>query len=147
MSALCPPFSGGACPARSAPATHGSGTLCTDPPIPVCPPTDPAAKRNHRRGRGGTRRASSSAKRITPKLLGFVAVLLAGAGAAAGETTVHLSASAGPDAGAAPYSAAQLTVDVTDAPPHHPRGCVAQAWSVAEVLRAMRLVDEKLRRQ
>jgi glycogen debranching enzyme len=21
-------------------------------------------------------------------------------------------------------------------PPHHPRGCIAQAWSVAEVLRA-----------
>ena len=29
--------------------------------------------------------------------------------------------------------------------PHHPGGCVAQAWSVAEVLRAKRLVDEKLR--
>jgi len=22
-------------------------------------------------------------------------------------------------------------------PPHHPRGCIAQAWSVAEILRAM----------
>jgi glycogen debranching enzyme len=21
-------------------------------------------------------------------------------------------------------------------PPHHPRGCIAQAWSVAEILRA-----------
>ena len=31
-------------------------------------------------------------------------------------------------------------------PPHRPGGCVAQAWSVAEVLRAMRLVDEMLAR-
>jgi glycogen debranching enzyme len=23
-------------------------------------------------------------------------------------------------------------------PPHHPRGCIAQAWSVAELLRVMR---------
>jgi predicted glycogen debranching enzyme len=27
-------------------------------------------------------------------------------------------------------------------PPHEPRGCIAQAWGVAEVLRAWRLVDE-----
>jgi len=26
-------------------------------------------------------------------------------------------------------------------PPHHPAGCIAQAWSVAEILRAKRLVD------
>ena len=26
-------------------------------------------------------------------------------------------------------------------PPHAPRGCIAQAWSVGEVLRAKRLVD------
>ncbi|MFW6065212.1 MAG: amylo-alpha-1,6-glucosidase, partial [Planctomycetota bacterium] len=27
-------------------------------------------------------------------------------------------------------------------PPHTPRGCIAQAWSVAEVLRAKRLIDQ-----
>jgi len=26
-------------------------------------------------------------------------------------------------------------------PPHNPAGCIAQAWSVAEILRAKRLVD------
>ena len=28
-------------------------------------------------------------------------------------------------------------------PPHTPRGCIAQAWSVAEVLRAAQLVDSR----
>ena len=31
-------------------------------------------------------------------------------------------------------------------PPHHPRGCIGQAWSVAEVLRAKMLVAERRRR-
>ena len=29
-------------------------------------------------------------------------------------------------------------------PPHEPRGCIAQAWGVAEVLRAWRLVEDAL---
>ena len=32
-------------------------------------------------------------------------------------------------------------------PPHQPRGCIAQAWSVAEVLRARRLVAEMERKR
>jgi len=32
-------------------------------------------------------------------------------------------------------------------PPHHPRGCIAQAWSVGEVLRAKLLVDKVRRTQ
>ena len=30
-------------------------------------------------------------------------------------------------------------------PPHAPKGCIAQAWSVAEVLRAYRLLEGELR--
>ncbi len=28
-------------------------------------------------------------------------------------------------------------------PPHHPRGCIAQAWSIAELLRAVVLIEQK----
>jgi glycogen debranching enzyme len=31
--------------------------------------------------------------------------------------------------------------------PHYPRGCIAQAWSVAEILRVWRYLEERLKRQ
>ncbi len=33
------------------------------------------------------------------------------------------------------------------APPFTPRGCIAQAWSVAEVLRALQLIDDRIERK
>ena len=41
------------------------------------------------------------------------------------------------------FFSAMLFSEIFDAdPPHHPRGCVAQAWGVAEILRVM--VDYEL---
>ncbi len=65
----------------------------------------------------------------------------------------HLDAHGDPDAAAAVLAplADQLGIEAVGTvgeifeaePPHAPRGCVAQAWSVAEILRAWRLIEAR----